>query len=178
MAGMMPLLIRGYWQESPDLSRYCMAFGGASIGFVCHKTADRMSGTPPEENQRQMESNPQTQEYSKPKGGRPKLPDGQQRTHAVKVYFDDENYAKLLKRRKRTGKTLSSIVYELAVNGYVKEPLSKELASCVRAMASMANNLNQLAHEAHISGYVAVEERTRELSEKIAKVLVRVSREL
>jgi hypothetical protein len=42
----------------------------------------------------------------------------------------------------------------------------------------MANNLNQLAHEAHLSGYAAVEERTRELSEKIAKVLVRVSREL
>ena len=102
-------------------------------------------------------------------------PNGQQRTHAVKVYFDEENYAKLLKRRKRTGKPLSSIVYELAVNGYVREPLSKELASCVRAMASMANNLNQLAHEAHLSGYAAVEERTRELSEKIAKVLVRVS---
>jgi len=62
-----------------------------------------------------MENNPQTQEYSKPKGGRPKLPDGQQRTHAVKVYFDEENYAKLLKRHKRTGKPLSSIVYELAV---------------------------------------------------------------
>lgn len=124
-----------------------------------------------------MENNPQTQDKSRNKGGRPKLPEGQQRTHAVKVYFDDENYAKLLKRRKRTGKPLSSIVYELAVNGHVKEPLSKELASCVRAMASMSNNLNQLAHEAHISGYAAVEERTRELSEKIAKVLIRISRE-
>ena len=131
----------------------------------------------PLRNERLMENNPQTQDKSKSKGGRPKLPDGQQRTHAVKVYFDDGNYAKLLKRRKRTGKPLSSIVYELAVNGYVKEPLSKELASCVRAMASMSNNLNQLAHEAHISGYTAVEERTRELSEKIAKVLVRISHE-
>ena len=128
-------------------------------------------------NERPMENNPQTQDKGKSKGGRPKLPDGKQRTHAVKVYFDDENYAKLLKRRKRTGKPLSSIVYELAVNGHVKEPLSKELASCVRAMASMSNNLNQLAHEAHISGYAAVEERTRELSDKIAKVLVRISHE-
>ena len=169
-----PVILAG----KPGLIPVLYGVWGASIGFVCHKTADRMSGTPPEENQRPMESNPQTQEYSKPKGGRPKLPDGQQRTHAVKVYFDEENYAKLLKRRKRTGKPLSSIVYELAVNGYVREPLSKELASCVRAMASMANNLNQLAHEAHLSGYAAVEERTRELSEKIAKVLVRVSREL
>lgn len=98
-----------------------------------------MSGTPPEKTNDRWKAIPKRQEYSKPKGGRPKLPDGQQRTHAVKVYFDEENYAKLLKRRKRTGKPLSSIVYELAVNGYVREPLSKELASCVRAMASMAN---------------------------------------
>ena len=83
-----------------------------------------MSETPPEENQRQMESNPQTQEYSKPKGGRPKLPDGQQRTHAVKVYFDEENYAQLLNRRKRTGMTLSSIVLALPVNGQDREPPS------------------------------------------------------
>ena len=124
-----------------------------------------------------MKDKPQTKDHSKPKGGRPKLPDGQQRSHAVKVYFDEENYARLLKRRRRSGKPLSSIVYELAVNGYVREPLSKELASCVRAMATMSNNLNQLAREAHIAGYAAVDERTRKLSERIADVLVRISRE-
>ena len=125
-----------------------------------------------------MEDKPQTKNHGRPKGGRPRLPDGQQRTRAVKVYFDEENYARLLKRRRRSGKPLSSIVYELAVNGYVREPLSKELASCVRAMATMSNNLNQLAHEAHIAGYAAVDERTRKLSERIADVLVRISREL
>lgn len=124
-----------------------------------------------------MKDKPQTKDHDRPKGGRPRLPDGQQRTHAVKVYFDEENYARLLKRRRRSGKPLSSIVYELAVNGYVREPLSKELASCVRAMATMSNNLNQLAHEAHIAGYAAVDERTRKLSERIADVLVRISRE-
>ena len=125
-----------------------------------------------------MKDKPQTNDHSKSKGGRPRLHDGQQRTRAVKVYFDEENYARLLKRRRRSGKPLSSIVYELAVNGYVREPLSKELASCVRAMATMSNNLNQLAHEAHIAGYAAVDERTRKLSERIADVLVRISREL
>ena len=127
---------------------------------------------------RQMKDKPQTKDHGRPKGGRPRLPDGQQRTRAVKVYFDEENYARLLKRRRRSGKPLSSIVYELAVNGYVREPLSKELASCVRAMATMSNNLNQLAREAHIAGYAAVDGRTRKLSERIADVLVRISREL
>lgn len=127
---------------------------------------------------RQMKDKPQKKDHGRPKGGRPRLPDGQQRTRAVKVYFDEENYARLLKRRRRSGKPLSSIVYELAVTGYVREPLSKELASCVRAMATMSNNLNQLAREAHIAGYAAVDERTRKLSERIADVLVRISREL
>lgn len=121
--------------------------------------------------------NPQTPDKETKKGGRPKLPDGQQRTYSVRVYFDRENYAKLVSRHKRTGQPLSSIVYELAVNGYVKEPLSKELASCVRAMATMSNNLNQLAHEAHIYGFKAVEEQTKKLSEKIAELLLRISRE-
>ena len=125
-----------------------------------------------------MKDKPQTKDHSKSKGGRPRLHDGQQRTRAVKVHFDEENYARLLKGRRRSGKPLSSIVYELAVNGYVREPLSKELASCVRAMATMSNNLNQLAHEAHVVGYAAVDERTRKLSERIADVLVRISREL
>ena len=137
-----------------------------------------MAGLPLQKNIRQMKEKPQTKDHGRPKGGRPRLPDGQQRTCAVKVYFDEKNYGRLLKRRRRSGKPLSSIVYELAVNGYVREPLSKELASCVRAMATMSNNLNQLAREAHIAGYAAVDERTRKLSERIADVLVRISREL
>lgn len=62
------------------------------------------------------------------KGGRPKLPDSEKRSYSIKVNFDRANYAKLVRRRKRTGRPLSEIVYELAVNGYVKEPVSKDVA--------------------------------------------------
>ena len=150
---------------------------GSKYRFSGPKNRRPSGGIAVAEKQQPMEDKPQTKDHGRPKGGRPRLPDGQQRSCAVKVYFDEENYARLLKRRRRSGKPLSSIVYELAVNGYVREPLSKELASCVRAMATMSNNLNQLAHEAHIAGYAAVDERTRKLSERIADVLVRISRE-
>ena len=47
--------------------------------------------------------------------------------------------------------SLSSIVYDLAINGKINEPLSQEMMDCFRKLAGMANNLNQLAHEAHIA---------------------------
>ena len=46
--------------------------------------------------------------------------------------------------------SLSSIVYDLAINGKINEPLSQEMMDCFRKLAGMANNLNQLAHEAHM----------------------------
>lgn len=120
--------------------------------------------------------NPQTPVNEKKKGGRPKMADGLRRTYSVRVYFDRENYGKLVSRSKLTGMSLSSIVYELTVNGCLKEALPRDLASCLRGMATMPNNLNQLAHEAHLYGYKAVEERDKDLAEKIAEVLVKLSR--
>ena len=73
--------------------------------------------------------------------------------------------------------SLSSIVYDLAINGKINEPLSQEMMDCFRKLAGMANNLNQLAHEAHIAGYedVAVAAADRLLSEKIDEVLNKLS---
>ena len=109
------------------------------------------------------------------KGGRPRKPENEQRLHPVKVYFDEQSYRKLLKKRRRTGISLSTLVYELAVNGYVKEPISKEEASMLRSLAGMANNLNQLAHEAHIHHFSQMEDRVQHLADEINEVLIRIS---
>ena len=108
-------------------------------------------------------------------GGRPRKPESEQRLRPVKVYFDEQSYRKLLNKRRRTGMSLSTLVYELAVNGYVKEPISKEEASLLRSLAGMANNLNQLAHEAHIHHFSQVEERVQYLANEINEVLIRIS---
>jgi len=69
------------------------------------------------------------------KSGRPKKLESEKRLFPVKVYFDEQSYKKLLNKRRRTGMSLSSLVYELAVNGYIKEPISKEEAwvTCITA---------------------------------------------
>lgn len=112
------------------------------------------------------------------RGGRPKLPDGEKRDYPVKVYFDRANYAKLLRRSKRTGRPLSEIVYELAVNGYVKEPVPREVAQALRALAGMANNLNQLAHLGHIHGPLYIADDNKRLSQEISNLIVKLNEQL
>ena len=112
------------------------------------------------------------------KGGRPKLPDGKKRDCPVKVYFDRTNYTKLVRRSRRTGRPLSEIVYELAVNGYVKEALPQGVAHCLRALAGMANNLNQLAHLAHIHGPQHIADEHRKLSREISGLIVELNKQL
>lgn len=112
------------------------------------------------------------------KGGRPKLPDGEKRDCPVKVYFDWTNYAKLIRRSRRTGRPLSEIVYELAVNGYVKEPVPQSVAHCLRALAGMANNLNQLAHLGHIHGPQHIADENKRLSQEISNLIVKLNEQL
>lgn len=110
--------------------------------------------------------NPQTSATKESRGGRPKLPEKERRNCIVKVYIDAENYAKLVRKHKRTRVSLSTIVYELAVNGYVKEPISKEVVTDLRKLSGMANNLNQLAHEAHKYSFPSVEKMVMGLAQK------------
>ena len=112
------------------------------------------------------------------KGGRPKLPDGEKRNCPVKVYFDRVNYAKLIRRSRRTGRPLSEIVYELAVNGYVKEPLPQEVTQSLRALAGMANNLNQLAHLGHIHGPLHIADESRRLMVEVSNLIVKLNEQL
>lgn len=109
------------------------------------------------------------------KGGRPRKDSTEKKCHFIKVGFDELNFKKLKKRSRRMKASLSSIVYDLAINGKINEPLSQEMMDCFRKLAGMANNLNQLAHEAHIAGYEDVAAVDRLLSEKIDEVLNKLS---
>lgn len=118
---------------------------------------------------------PPTPNTRKNKGGRPKKSEEELRLYPVKVYFDETNYRKLISRSQRTGRSLSTIVYELAVNGYVKEPIPLDVITLLRSLAGMANNLNQIAREAHVSHFIHVEKRAREAASKIDDLLIRIS---
>ena len=99
-------------------------------------------------------------------------------TGSVKVYFDRANYSKLVRRSRRSGRPLSEIVYELAVNGYVREALPQDVVHALRALSGMANNLNQLAHLGHIHGPAHIAEENSRLSKEISGLIVRLNEQL
>lgn len=125
-----------------------------------------------------MEEIPQTP-TSEPKrsnrGGRPKLADKDRKRNAVKVYFDDRNFKLLKRRSSRTGLPLSALVHDLAVNGYVKEPIPKSLLQPLRDIAGMANNINQLAHRAHLVGYEYSHEQLSKIASDLENLIIKIS---
>ena len=112
------------------------------------------------------------EETSRPnKGGRPPLPDGERRDCTVKVNFDRSNYNKLCRISKKEGVSLSSIVYQMTVEGHYIARLS----DCIRKLAGMSNNLNQLTHLAHIHGLLSLEKNLKNLAMRIDETLIRIS---
>lgn len=119
--------------------------------------------------------NPQTPKEKNSKGGRPKKPENELRLYTVKVYFDEANHRKLINRSRRTGQPLSTIVYELAVNGYVRESFTREEVSLLRSLSGMANNLNQLARQANTYGFQQMAIEIGNVAKKVDDLLIRFS---
>lgn len=119
--------------------------------------------------------NPSKPKKKNSKGGRPKKPENELRLYPVKVYFDEANHRKLMNRSRRTGQPLSTIVYELAVNGYVREPFTREELSLLRSLSGMANNLNQLARQANTYGFQQMAIEVANVVRKVDDLLIRIS---
>ena len=119
--------------------------------------------------------NPQTPKEKNSKGGRPKKPKNELRLYPVKVYLDEANHRKLINRSHRTGQPLSTIIYELAINGYVREPFTKEEVSMLRSLSGMANNLNQLARQANTYGIQQMAIEVSNVVRKVDDLLIKIS---
>ena len=78
------------------------------------------------------------------------------------------------KANKRIGKSLSEVIYEVAVNGHVKDPVPQDTMKYLRALAGMANNLNQLAHLGHIHGPHYIADENRRLMAEISGLIIKL----
>lgn len=124
---------------------------------------------------RRSKSEAQTPKEKNSKGGRPKKSENELRLYPVTVYFDEANHRKLMNRSRRTGQPLSTIVYDLTVNGYVREPFTREEVSLLRSLSGMANNLNQLARMANTYGFHQMAIEVANVARKVDDLLIRVS---
>ncbi len=119
------------------------------------------------------ETNPNNQ--PKTKRGRPPKPEGEQRLYPVKVYFDHDSIMAIDELVARTGKSRSTIIYEMVLNGSIKEPLTTEQTGYIRKLAGMSNNLNQLAHESHVNYSDDLAQRNYDAADKIDALIDKLS---
>lgn len=64
------------------------------------------------------------------------------------------------------------------MNGHVREALPQDAMYALRALAGMANNLNQLAHLGHIHGSVYIANENSRLSNEISGLIVKLNGQL
>ncbi len=120
-------------------------------------------------------SEPTPDNKPKAKRGRPPKPKEALRPYSVKVNFDHDSIMVIDELVARTGKSRSTVVYELVLNGSIKEPLTKEQTSELRKLAGMSNNLNQLGHEAHVNYSDDLAQRNYDIADKIDAVVEKLS---
>ena len=92
----------------------------------------------------------------KHKGGRPPLPEAQKRTRMKKVYYTRDDCRSIEYAADANRMSVSEYIAQMSLTGKVVAPISEDFARDFRAVASIANNLNQLAHQANREGYHTV----------------------
>lgn len=101
------------------------------------------------------------------KGGRPKKADDDKRTMAIQVRLKPASYAYVQGIAEQRNSSMADVIRELC-NGDVTV-ISAEQEALLRQIATMANNLNQLARKANTDGMrsvaLLVERRAQELGE-------------
>lgn len=111
----------------------------------------------------------------KKKPGRPSAPPASRRDYRVQVYFNSDEHSRLMYLHRTTGEPLSHIIHRLAVSGSITLPITQEEAALLRKLSGMANNLNQLAHQANAAGYARAAARDETLAQDISSILIKLA---
>ena len=108
--------------------------------------------------------------------GRPKLSDSEKLKYRIAVKFCTKDFYALKSRAKQAGMTCAEFA-RLAINGCeIRQRLTPEQMDCIRKLAGMGNNLNQIARKANAAGYTNVRAEYLYLADKIDNELNKIDR--
>ena len=82
--------------------------------------------------------------------GRPKLHLIEKKSYQITVKFATEEYYSLKAKAREAGVSLSLYVRNAIENIRVTQRLNTTPIGYIRSLTGMANNLNQIAHQAHM----------------------------
>ena len=115
----------------------------------------------------------QGNELQRHKGGRPvkKV----KRMYKLMVRLTDTERFLIQEKAREAGVFPSTWFREAAKRAKVVARLSKDDLQVYRMLAGMANNLNQITHQAHISGLLSVQRKCREILTLIDQTLKKLN---
>jgi hypothetical protein len=105
------------------------------------------------------------------RGGRPRLNPAEKLKYRVAVKLCTKDFYDLKAKATAAGMTPTEVARLAIVGCKIRQRLSAEQMDCIRKIAGMGNNLNQIARRANVEGYVNSRSEYLNLADKIDKVL-------
>ena len=96
-------------------------------------------------------------------GGRPKLARYERRNHHHKVSYNDEEENIIQYKAEQAGKPDDVYLHEAGLDAVVQAHMSDENIEQLRDVCGMANNTNQIAHQANAGGFISVRFKAKQL---------------
>lgn len=112
-------------------------------------------------------------ENKKP-GGRPKLASYQKRTRCFRIMFNESDYIYIQSKAKQAGLSVNEFCHQAAMGCEVNQRISPEMASAIRDLSGIANNVNQIAHQMHIHGLEVVKQHCITIITEISRIILQI----
>ena len=108
-------------------------------------------------------------------GGRPAKSSIEKKQRVVSTKLTKPYFYAIQKRATDAGVSLSEYVRQAVVNGQIVQRISRQDADTLRKLAGEANNLNQIARQANISGFIPVADDVITLKNRIVEIINQLS---
>ncbi len=105
------------------------------------------------------------------KGGRPKKSISEKRRYALLLKLNTIEHLTLKRKASEVGLNRNDLLREFILKGEVKACITIEQMKEIRALTSMANNLNQIAHRVNTFGLYSLNNSIKELDNIITNTL-------
>lgn len=109
-------------------------------------------------------------------GGRPRLARYERRSHHHKVSYNDEEENIIQYKAEQAGKPDDQYLHEAGLDAVVKAHMSDENIEQLRDVCGMANNTNQIAHQANAGGILSVRTKAEQLVVYLTELIRRILR--
>ena len=107
-------------------------------------------------------------------GGRPKLASYQKRTKCFRVMFTESDYIYIQSKAEQAGLSVNEFCHQAAMGCEVNQRISSEMASAIRDLSGIANNVNQIAHQMHIHGLEVVRQHCITIITEISRIIAQI----